>query len=111
SARFTPTPATVTTRSGSTGERLLPVLPAPHPAARRAHPALPVPALPVVLLPVPGRPQPHRRMHPGPTESETSMSPALVFLDTETTGLDVDHGHGIWEFAAIRREPDGTETE
>ncbi len=38
---------------------------------------------------------------------------AIVFLDTETTGLDVGlrFGSEIWEFAAIRREPDGTETE
>ena len=34
---------------------------------------------------------------------------ALVFLDTETTGLSLDDD--IWEFAAIRREPDGTESE
>jgi hypothetical protein len=34
---------------------------------------------------------------------------ALVFLDTETTGLAVDDE--IWEFAAVRREPDGTEKE
>jgi hypothetical protein len=34
---------------------------------------------------------------------------ALVFLDTETTGLSSDDD--IWEFAAVRREPDGTETE
>ena len=32
---------------------------------------------------------------------------ALVFMDTETTGLDLDDD--IWEFAAIRREEDGTE--
>jgi Exonuclease len=32
---------------------------------------------------------------------------ALVFLDTETTGLSLDDD--IWEFAAIRREPDGRE--
>lgn len=32
----------------------------------------------------------------------------LVFLDTETTGLSLDDD--IWEFAAIRRETDGTET-
>lgn len=32
---------------------------------------------------------------------------SLVFLDTETTGLgDYDE---IWEFGAVRREPDGTE--
>lgn len=37
------------------------------------------------------------------------MSAPLVFLDTETTGLSLDDD--IWEFAAIRREPDGTETE
>ncbi|HEY9314621.1 exonuclease domain-containing protein [Williamsia sp.] len=34
----------------------------------------------------------------------------LVFLDTETTGLSIT-GDDIWEFAAIRRHPDGTETE
>jgi len=34
---------------------------------------------------------------------------ALVFLDTETTGLSLDDD--IWEFGAIRREPDGTERE
>ena len=34
---------------------------------------------------------------------------ALVFLDTETTGLSLDDD--IWEFAAIRRDDDGTETE
>lgn len=33
---------------------------------------------------------------------------ALIFLDTETTGLSLDDQ--IWEFAAIRREPDGSET-
>lgn len=32
---------------------------------------------------------------------------ALVFMDTETTGLSLDDD--IWEFAAIRREADGTE--
>lgn len=37
------------------------------------------------------------------------MSAPLVFMDTETTGLSLDDD--IWEFAAIRREPDGTETE
>jgi hypothetical protein len=37
------------------------------------------------------------------------MTAPLVFLDTETTGLSLDDD--IWEFAAIRREPDGTETE
>lgn len=37
------------------------------------------------------------------------MNAPLVFLDTETTGLaPCDE---IWEFAAIRREPDGAETE
>jgi len=35
------------------------------------------------------------------------MSAPLIFLDTETTGLSLDDD--IWEFAAIRREPDGTE--
>ena len=34
---------------------------------------------------------------------------AIVFCDTETTGLALDDD--IWEFAAIRREPDGTEAE
>ena len=33
---------------------------------------------------------------------------SLVFLDTETLGLDITDP--IWEVAAIRREPDGTET-
>ena len=33
---------------------------------------------------------------------------AIVFLDTETLGLDITDP--IWEVAAIRREPDGTET-
>lgn len=33
----------------------------------------------------------------------------LVFLDVETTGLD-PRWDDVWEFAAIRREPDGTET-
>lgn len=33
----------------------------------------------------------------------------LIFLDTETTGLSLNDD--IWEFAAIRRETDGTETE
>lgn len=32
----------------------------------------------------------------------------LVFIDTETTGLGLDDH--IWEFAAIRRTADGTET-
>lgn len=34
---------------------------------------------------------------------------ALVFLDTETTGLDPERDE-VWEFAAIRREGDGAET-
>lgn len=34
---------------------------------------------------------------------------ALVFMDTETTGLALDDD--IWEFAAIRREADGSESE
>lgn len=33
---------------------------------------------------------------------------AVVFLDTETTGLELDAD--VWELAAIRREPDGKET-
>lgn len=37
------------------------------------------------------------------------MNAPLVFMDTETTGLSLDDD--IWEFAAIRRDPDGTETE
>lgn len=32
----------------------------------------------------------------------------LVFMDTETTGLSLDDD--IWEFAAVRREEDGSET-
>lgn len=34
---------------------------------------------------------------------------AIVFMDTETTGLALSDD--IWEFAAIRREEDGTESE
>jgi hypothetical protein len=34
---------------------------------------------------------------------------ALVFMDTETTGLSLTDE--IWEFAGIRREADGTQTE
>lgn len=34
---------------------------------------------------------------------------ALVFMDTETTGLSLTDD--IWEFAGIRREEDGTQTE
>lgn len=37
------------------------------------------------------------------------MSATLVFLDIETTGLDPRKDE-VWEFAAIRRETDGTET-
>ena len=37
------------------------------------------------------------------------MTAPLVFMDTETTGLSLDDD--IWEFAGIRRDPDGTETE
>lgn len=36
------------------------------------------------------------------------MSP-ICFMDTETTGLSLDDD--IWEFAAIRREEDGSESE
>lgn len=32
---------------------------------------------------------------------------AIVFMDTETTGLDPDDE--VWEFAAVRRETDGAE--
>lgn len=41
--------------------------------------------------------------------TEATPAPSdLVFMDTETTGLSPnDH---IWEFAAIRRRPDGTES-
>lgn len=37
------------------------------------------------------------------------MTAPLIFLDFECTGLRLDDEP--WEFAAIRREPDGTETE
>ena len=37
------------------------------------------------------------------------MAAPLVFLDTETCGLD--YSSPIWEVAAIRRDPDGTLTE
>lgn len=37
------------------------------------------------------------------------MNNPIVFMDTETLGLDPDAP--VWEFAAIRREPDGRETE
>lgn len=37
------------------------------------------------------------------------MTAPLVFLDTETTGLSLDDD--IWEFAGIRRHPDGREIE
>ena len=37
------------------------------------------------------------------------MPAPIVFLDTETCGLDVTDP--IWEVAAVRRDPDGTETE
>lgn len=37
------------------------------------------------------------------------MSSPIVFTDTETTGLSLEDD--IWEFAAIRREPDDSETE
>jgi hypothetical protein len=36
------------------------------------------------------------------------MNASLVFIDTETTGLAL--ADDIWEFAAIRRDPDGAET-
>lgn len=34
---------------------------------------------------------------------------ALVFVDVETTGLHLEAGHRVWEFAAIRREEDGSQ--
>jgi hypothetical protein len=37
------------------------------------------------------------------------MTAPIVFLDTETFGLDV--ADPVWEVAAVRRDPDGTETE
>lgn len=33
----------------------------------------------------------------------------IVFMDTETTGLSLDDD--IWEFAGVRRKPDGSESE
>jgi hypothetical protein len=39
----------------------------------------------------------------------TIMNSPIVFLDTEATGLRLDDH--AWDVAAIRREPDGTETE
>lgn len=38
------------------------------------------------------------------------MSAPIVALDVETTGLDPIAGDELWEFAAIRREEDGTAT-
>lgn len=38
-----------------------------------------------------------------------SETAPLIFIDTETTGLQMDAD--IWEFAAIRRSPDGTSGE
>ena len=40
-------------------------------------------------------------------EAQEALTP-VVFMDTETTGLALDDD--IWEFAAIRREPDGSES-
>lgn len=37
------------------------------------------------------------------------MTADIVFMDTEALGLEVDAP--VWEFAAIRRGPDGTETD
>lgn len=37
------------------------------------------------------------------------MNAPILFLDTETTGLSLDDD--IWEIGAIRREPDGSQTE
>lgn len=36
--------------------------------------------------------------------------PTLVFVDTETTGLDPDR-HEVWEVATITRSPDGSQAE
>ena len=33
------------------------------------------------------------------------MSTRTIFLDTETTGLDVEAGHEVWDIAMIVREP------
>lgn len=41
------------------------------------------------------------------TESTTKQVAPLVFVDTETTGLDPRH-HDVWEIAAIRREDNVT---
>lgn len=41
-------------------------------------------------------------------DDETRSGSAIVFLDTETTGLHPLNDQ-VWEVAAIRREPDGTE--
>lgn len=38
------------------------------------------------------------------------MTMPIIFCDTETTSLSAEDGE-IWEFAGIRREPDGTETQ
>ena len=35
----------------------------------------------------------------------------LAFVDTETTGLRPDLGHGVWEVATVVREQDGGESE
>jgi hypothetical protein len=43
-----------------------------------------------------------------PGRNPSTMTGPIVFMDTETTGLDPeDH---IWEWAALRRDPDGTLT-
>lgn len=40
----------------------------------------------------------------------TTETAPIVFLDTETTGLHPLHDQ-VWEIAAVRRDPDGSETE
>lgn len=42
-----------------------------------------------------------------PPRTVDLMPAPLLFLDTETTGVELDAD--VWELAAIRREPDGTE--
>jgi DNA polymerase III epsilon subunit-like protein len=44
------------------------------------------------------------------TETSTNHTPPVVFVDTETTGLDPRHGD-VWEIAVIRRREDGVDCE